>query len=408
LTVGLVSSAGGENWPNFRGPGGLGVSGDTGLPVTWSAKENIVWKTELPGPGASSPITWGDRIYLTCYSGYGLSEREAGNQADLKRHLLCLNRADGKLVWEETVAALAAVRFGGFQARHGYASSTPATDGERVYVFYEKEGVLAYDFAGKQLWQSDVGQRTHNWGSGTSPVLYKNLVIVNASVESGSLVALDRSTGHEAWRAGGIRQSWNTPLLVEVAGGKQELVVSIQGSLLGFDPETGERLWNCPGIQDYVCPSVVAQDGVVYAIGGRRGGTAVAVKAGGRGEVEPLWTQRAGSNVSSPVVYRDHLFWISDQGIAYCLKADTGEIAYEQRVPGSRVEGYASALAADGKVYNVTRERGTFVLAAKPQFEQLAHNEFGSDTSICNASPAVTSGQLLLRSNRYLYCVGSK
>ncbi len=394
-----------EHWPGFRGPGGLGVSTARGLPLKWSGKENVAWKTDLPGPGGSSPVVWNDRIFVTCYSGYGLDESDPGEPAELKRHLLCLSRADGRILWDRAVQGAAAVPYGGFQARHGYASSTPATDGAHVYVFFEKEGVLAFDFDGKQVWQADVGQQKHNWGSGTSPVLFENLVIVNASVESRSLVALDKTNGKEVWRARGMQSAWNTPLLATLPDGKQELVVSVQGSLLGFDPASGERLWQCPGIQDYVCPSVIAEGDTIYAIGGRRN-TAVAVKAGGRGDVEPLWTQSAGSNVSSPVVSGDHLYWVSDRGIAFCLNRHTGEIVYQERLRGNRVEAYASALAADGKIYNVTRTSGTFVLAARPEFELLATNVLDPDTSICNASPAVSEGQLLLRSNQALYCIG--
>jgi hypothetical protein len=214
------------------------------------------------------------------------------------------------------------------------------------------------------------------------------LVIVNACVEDGSLVALDRKTGKEAWRASGMQESWSTPLLVAASGGKRELVVSMEGSLLGFDPGSGAKLWQCRGVQDYVCPSTVAAGDTVYAIGGRQS-TAVAVKVGGRGDVEPLWTQKAGSNVSSPVVAGDFLYWVSDRGFAICLNRHTGDIVYQQRLPGNRIEGYASALAADGKIYNVTRSNGTFVLAAKPEFEELANNVLDPDRSICNASPAV-------------------
>src|SRR5262245_17054074 len=192
-----------ENWPQFRGPGGLGVSESRGLPVRWSATENIAWKTNLPGPGSSSPIVWGDRIFVTCYSGYGLSESDPGNPGTLKRHLICLQRADGKILWDRTLSGAAEIPFSGFQALHGYASSTPATDGTLVFVFFEKEGVFAFDFNGQEVWRSRVGQQTHSWGSATSPVLYENLVIVNASVEDGSLVALDRKTGKRAWRASG-------------------------------------------------------------------------------------------------------------------------------------------------------------------------------------------------------------
>lgn len=394
-----------ENWPQFRGPGGLGLSAARGLPVRWSATENIAWKTDLPGPGSSSPIVWGDRIFITCYSGYGISESNPGNPEDLKRHLLCIQRADGKILWDRTVDGVAAIPFSGFQALHGYASSTPVTDGTLVFVFFEKEGVFAFDFDGQQVWRSSVGQQTHSWGSAASPVLYENLVIVNACVEDGSLVALDRKTGKEAWRARGMQDSWGTPLLIRTPGGKPELVVSVEESLLGFDPGSGERLWQCRGIQDYVCPSTVAAGDTVYAIGGRQN-TALAVKVGGRGDVEPLWTQTAGSNVSSPVVDGDYLYWVSDRGIANCLNRHSGEIIYQKRLPGNRIECYASALAADGKIYNVTRSSGTFVLAAKPEFEQLANNVLDPDRSTCNSCPAVTNGQLLLRSNQSLYCIG--
>ena len=281
------------------------------------------------------------------------------------------------------------------------------TDGKQIFVFFGKEGVFAFDMDGRQIWQADVGTGTHGWGSGTSPILYEDLVIVNASVESGSLLALDKKTGREVWRADGMSRSWNTPLLVTLDGGKQELVLSVKDSLLAFDPATGKQLWDCEGIHDYVCPSVVAKDGVVYAIGGRKK-TAVAVKAGGRGRVEPLWRLTVGSNVPSPVVYRDHLYWVSDRGIAHCVKADTGEIVYQQRLPGRGFQPYASAVVADGKIYSVSRDRGTVVLAAKPVFEQLAHNDLNPDTSIFNASPVVSKGQLLLRSNRFLYCIDER
>ena len=404
-TLATYATSADKNWPGFRGPGGLGVSTERELPVEWSGTENVAWKTDLPGSGGSSPVVWNDRIFVTCYSGYGLDESDAGDPADLKRHLVCLNRADGRIVWDRAVDGAAAIPFQGFQARHGYASSTPATDGTLVYVFFEKEGVFAFDFDGKQIWQANVGSRTHNWGSGTSPVLFQNLVIVNASVEDRSLVALDKKSGKEVWRAPGMQNSWNTPLVVHTADGRAELAVSVHGSLLGFDPASGKKLWQCPGVQDYVCPSVVASGDIVYCIGGRRA-TAIAVKVGGSGDVEPLWTQTAGSNVSSPVIDRDYLYWVSDRGIAVCLDRITGDIIYQQRLQGRGIEAYASAVAADGKIYNVTRNSGTFVLAAQPKFEQLANNLLDPDTSICNATPAVSNGQLLLRSNQALYCIG--
>jgi outer membrane protein assembly factor BamB len=204
-----------------------------------------------------------------------------------------------------------------------------------------------------------------------------------------------------------MNRSWNTPVLVDVAGGRQELAVSVKGAILGFDPESGEQLWNCDGIDDYVCPSVVAESGVVYAIGGRTA-MALAVRAGGRGDVtdsHQVWTAKAGSNVSSPVVREGHLYWVSDRGMAYCLSAKDGTVVYQERLPDNPGRVYASVTLGDGKLYAVTRENGTYVLAARPDFEVLAHNKLDDD-SIFNASPAVSEGQLLLRSDRYLYCIG--
>lgn len=400
------------DWPQFRGPGGNGRSDATGLPTKWSESENLLWKVQLPGLGTSSPITVGDAIFVTCYSGYAESQSNPGDQKDLVRHVLCLERKTGKTRWtKEVKPALPESRYaGGNDSRHGYASSTPASDGERVYVFFGRSGVFCFDLAGKQLWQTNVGTGTTGWGSATSPVIYKDLVIVNASVESGAMVALDKMTGKEKWRTGGTRSAWNSPVLVEVPGGKTEVVLSLPGrpgKLTGYDPETGKELWSSEGIPDgYVCPSVVAHEGVVYAIGGRSN-TAVAVKAGGKGAVKPSWSVKVGSNVTSPVYHDGHLYWIHDSGrTAYCLDAATGKQVYAERVPQAS-GAYASGVVADGKIYYVTQNTNTFVLAAKPKFEVLAHNKF-DDTSRTNASPAVDDGRLLIRSDKYLYCVGAK
>ena len=396
----LAAAANAGEWPQFRGPGGLGVSDETNLPVAWNDTENMLWKTELPGFGAASPITLGDRLYLTCYSGYGT---ESGQKMeDLTLHVVCVNRSDGSIAWDTRVKPKLPeserVR------DHGYAGPTPATDGDHLYVFFGKTGVMKFDLNGNQIWQTDVGSKTHGWGCGTSPVLYRNLVIVNASVESGSLVAIDKNSGTEVWRAAGMDDSWNTPHLVQLADGRQELVVSVKDYILGFDPATGSELWRCDGIPDYVCPSVVSKDGIVYAIGGRQS-RAIAVRAGGRGDVtdsHKLWEAKAGANVSSPIIHDGHLYWVSDRNkVAYCLRLSDGEVLYSERFPG---QPYASAAAGDGKVYIVTRYDGTYVLAATPEMTRLAHNQL-EDNSTFNASPVISNGQILLRSDRYLYCV---
>ncbi len=402
----------GADWTRFRGPDGLATSEETGLPVRWSAKENVAWRTELPGPGTSSPITLGDRIYLTCYSGYALDASDPGDVSKLMRHVLCLDRTSGSIVWHKEFQPLnrESVYSGGNNTWHGYASSTSATDGQFLYIFFGASGVYCLDLAGNEKWHADVGTETTGWGSGNSPLLYKNLLIVNASVESSSLRALDKMTGKEVWRVGGIKGSRNTPILVDVAGGKQELIVSRPDVIAGYNPDSGEELWHCKGIPDkgYVCPSVVAHNGVVYAIGGRKN-TAIAVKAGGRGEVPVLWEVGKGSNVSSPAYHDGYLYWVHERGgTAYCLDAATGKIMYEARLEPRPGITYSSVTIADGKIYAVSQHDGTFVLAAKPEFQLLSHNEFEDDDSRTNASIVVSKGQLLLRNDKYIYCLGKK
>ena len=405
----LACTALGADWPQFRGPGGVGESGDTGLPETWSDESNIIWKVALPGHGTSSPITLGDRIYLTCYTGYGLDAEQPGDMGDLQRQVIALDRKSGKIAWTREIETLLPEQnYQGFQALHGYASSTLATDGEHLYAFFGKSGAFAFDLDGQPLWHTSVGEKIHGWGSATSPVVYENLVIVNASVESGSLVALDKSSGKEVWRTPGMIAAWNTPLVVELPSGGADLVVSVKGRLLGFNPATGKERWHCSGIEDYVCPSVIAHDGVVYAIGGR-GKPGVAVPAGGEGDVSDkiLWKTPKGSNVSSPVYHDVYLFWVSESmGVAYCVDAETGEAVYEERIEPRPDRIYASPVAADGKIYYVSRDKGVYVLAAKPEYELLAHNVIAGDPSIFNASPAVNDGRLLLRSDTHLYCIG--
>jgi hypothetical protein len=390
-----------ENWPQFRGPDGLGISQEQNLPVSWSETENVLWKTKMPGYGASSPIALNGKLYITCYSGYGMG-RNRGRMEDLRLHVVCVNSTNGQIIWNKQIKPVLpeskTVR------DHGYAAQTPVTDGKNLYIFFGKSGVFKFDLNGNKIWQTSVGTRTHGWGSGTSPVLYENLVIVNASVESKSLVAIDKNTGKEVWRAGGMDSSWNTPHLVKTTNGKYELAVTVRKWILGFDPKTGNELWRCEGISDYICPSIVSHDGVLYAMGGRSS-QAVAVRSGGRGDVtntHKLWHADVGANVCSPVVHDGHLYWVSDRNkTAYCLSLDDGTVKYSEP---AGPQPYASTLLADGRFYIVTRNGGTLVLAAKPKFEQLALNVL-DDQSTFNASVIPYNGTLILRSDENLYCI---
>lgn len=402
------------DWSRFRGPNGSAVSDARGVPTDWSDSTNLAWKTALPGPGSSSPIIVGDRVFVTCYSGYGTDRRAAGDVKKLQRHLICVSLKDGKILWNKAVASKQSEdRFDGFIQDHGYATSTPASDGEQVFVFFGKSGVLAFDLDGKELWQTPVGTGSamNGWGSGSSPILYRDTVIVNAAAESKSLIALDKKTGKEVWRsdADNVHGSWATPVLVDVPGGKTELVLNAPFEMWGMDPNNGDFLWFAEGVQDNtICGSLVARDGIVYAIGGRSG-SAVAVKAGGRDDVSKshvVWKKSLSSYVPSPVLAGDRILSVNERGIVGCLDAKTGESLFTQRL--SNAGGvYASPIVIGGKAYLVTRQNGTFVMDMGGKGEVLSQNKLEDETDF-NASPAVADGKLLLRSNRSLYCIATK
>lgn len=392
------SAATASDWPQFRGPAANGVSSDKGVPLTWSETKNIVWKVELPGAGTSSPIVFGERIFLTCYK---------GGTDDLKRSVVCLDRKTGKLAWSKEVESKLPE-----QARiredHGYATSTPVADSERVYAFFGKSGVVALDHAGKQLWHADVGGRLNGWGSAAPLALHGNHLLVNASVESGALIALDKATGKEVWRTGGIVESWHMPIVAD-ANGKKEIIIAVLGKLFGIDPQSGDKLWTCnTNISWYMVPGPIAHDGIVYSLGGRSGTVGLAVRAGGKGEVtgtNRLWTSTKGSNVTSPILHNGHLYWMNDQtGTAFCAVAKTGEVVYSERLPRA-VQVYSSPVLVDGRIYYTDRMGQTFVVAARPEFKLLAQNSLGKRIHI-NASPAVTDGRLLFRADQFLFCIG--
>ena len=396
------------DWLQFRGPDGSATSRDPGLPVNWSGSKGVLWKTELPGAGSSSPIFVGPRIFLTAYTGYNVPGAAPGSPEKLERRVLCLNRVDGVLQWQTPVPSSLPEQ-DKIRDDHGYASSTPVSDGQMVYAFFGKAGVFALDFAGKIRWDTRVGDGLNPWGSAASPIIHGNLVIVNASVESESLVALDKLTGREVWRVGGIKDSWNTPILARTPGGATELVIAIFGKVLGLNPDQGTELWSCETrIPWYMVPSLVAENGVVYGIGGRGGGGSFAVKTGGRGDVTAthvLWRGKKGSNVSSPVVQGRYLYWANDSApMVSCADIQTGELLYEERLPRAD-QFYPSPVLAEGRLYYLTRSGQTFVVAAHPKFELLATNRL-DERDVFNACPVIADSRVFLRSNRFLYCIG--
>jgi hypothetical protein len=413
-TMGMTVSA--SDWRQFRGPNGSGIAATDAQPATtWSDSQNVKWKVALPGPGSSSPIVAGERVFITCYSGYG--DGSSGDTPEkLQRHLLCVERTAGKVLWDKSVAAeLPEDPYSGNLREHGYASNTPVTDGERVFAFFGKTGVVAFDFEGRQLWKVNVGKQSSNrrWGSGASPILCQNMVIVNAAEESRSVLALDKLTGKEIWKAevDSLELSFVTPILVECAGGRIDLALAVPGELWGLNPATGKLRWFAQtGITGNVSPSVVAAEGIVYATGGYPRQGTIAVRAGGKGDVTQtnvLWSSQNASYVPSPLVRHGHLFVVSDQGFTTCLEAKTGKLIYKECLPG--VSGgkpfYASVVLANEHLYAVSRRSGTFVLPATPQFALLAQNKLAGDDSDFNGTPAIVGRQLFLRSNRNLYCI---
>jgi outer membrane protein assembly factor BamB len=415
----LAGSALAADWMQFRGPNSAGLAADANVPTTWSDAQNLAWKTALPGRGSSSPIVCGDFVFVTCYAGYG-DGAEGGSVEKLKRHLLCLERKTGKLVWDKSVpATLPEDPFHGFITEHGYASSTPVTDGQRIYAFFGKTGALAFDFAGKQLWQVNLGKQSSNrrWGSAASPILYKNMVIINASEEGRAIFALDAATGKQVWRAEseGLELSYSTPILIEDGNGRTSLIVAVPNQVWALNPDTGKTRWYADtGIGGNVSPTVMAGNGMIYITGGFPAQGTIAIRCGGRGDVTSsnvVWKSEVASYVPSPVLHDGKLFVVSDGGFAICLDAKTGQTLHRERLPDFTTGGrgskpvYASTLLVGKNLLAITRRKGAFILAATPEMKVLAHNTL-SDDSDFNATPAVSGSQFFLRSNRYLYCVG--
>ena len=390
------------------------MSNDRRVPMEWSETKNLKWKLALPGPGSSSPIVWKDRVFVTCYSGYG--DGSGGSVADLNRHLLCVKSTDGKLIWSREVPSAATEdAYTSYIKEHGYASNTPVTDGERIYVFFSKTGVLAFDFDGNQLWQTSVGTRSAGvkWGSAASLLLYDDVVIVNAAEESQSIQALDKKTGSLKWKAEdeSLERCYATPIIVAPKEGRPELVLAVPSFVWGINPVNGKLKWFArTKLEGNISPSVVVWHDLVIAFGGYPATNSVAVRTGGKGDVTSthvVWTSKYASYVPSPVIRGDHLLWVSNRGIAFCAEAATGKKLLDVRLPFDERVGavYAAALLIDDKLVVVTRREGTFILEATPSLTQVACNRFASDDSDFNPSPAVSNGQLFLRSNRFLYCV---
>ena len=450
MMVAFCALAPAADWPRFHGPGGQGVNQEkASLPVTWSETENLKWKVKLPGPGSSSPIVIGNRVVVTCWTGYGTDPDHEGEQTDLRRHVICLDREKGTILWDQAVEpVLPEDPYSGQFTQHGYASHTPVSDGKRIYVFFGKTGALAFDMEGKKLWQTSVGtgSGSHGWGTASSPILYKNLVIVPASAESQSLVALNQEDGKEVWRYqdAGFTSTWGTPVLVDCGHGRTDLVIAVPYKIWGFDPDTGKLRWNSAGLDsDSICTSALAGEGAVYVLEtGPRGGGTIGVRAGGEGDVSKthvLWRGQERSRIATPVFDGKRIYVVNSRG-ALAFDAATGKLVCQvsptggqpaaepvrsgPRPAGGRPGGpppgggrpgrgrggpmgqdYSSPVLTDGKIYFLARSGVAYVYAAGAELKPLAQNHFAANSGDFSATPAVSDGQLFIRSSKFLFCV---
>jgi len=397
----------GADWPAWRGADGQGQSDEKNLPLKWSTTENVKWKVPLADPGNSTPVIWGDKIFLT--------QASTGGKV---RTLMCLAKADGKLLWKNDVEY--ADKEKNWNA-NWYANASPAVDGERVVVSFASAGMYCYDHAGKELWKrTDLGKWEHAFGSGASPVLYQDLAILwcgpNETKGRNFLLAVNKKTGATVWEHDEKVGSWSTPLITKVNGQDQLLVGMARdgknqpddktGFLKGFDPKTGKELWACQGLNSYVYTSPLVSKDVAVAMSGY-GGSAIAVKLGGTGDItkDRLWqhpknTQRVGSGV----IVGDHVYILEESGVPHCYELLTGkEVWNVETRPGGK--SWSSMVHADGRLYVVCQNGDTHVFAASPKYELLATNRLGEGS---NSSVAISNGELFIRTFKHLWCISEK
>ena len=396
-----------ENWPQFRGPTGQGLSVEKKLPLNWSANSNVLWQTAIPGESWSSPIVWGDRVFVTTATENGQSCR-----------MLSLDTKSGKILWDKEVFPQVPRRKEG---RNTYATPTPATDGERVYACFGDGSFAALNFAGAVVWTNRDYKFYGQHGLGSSPMLHRGLLIMARDSSSDGddkklgwqkpwdqsyVLALDAQTGKERWkgRRGLSRISHGAPCIWEQDGKAQ--VVSEAGDVVqGFDIRTGERLWTCEVIGEGKVPSAVLGDGLVFTAGGWGGKETIkAFKLGGQGELKEtnlVWEQKKGMpKIPSLIYVKPHLFAVTDGGVASCLKADTGELVWQERVGGNFS---ASPVSAAGRIYFLGDNGETAVIEAGPEFKVLARNPLGEKAQ---ASIAISQGRLFIRTEKNLFCIG--
>ncbi len=398
LQVVATSDAGADNWPGWRGPGGNATSSDEAVVLQWSPTSHVVWKVALPGEGSSSPIVWGDRVFVT-----------GAVEDGTRRQTHCLQFATGERLWtreihDENPEITSALT--------GHAAPTPVTNGAQVVAFFGNAGLVAYDYDGRRLWHRDFGEFESELGIASSPILVGEHVIQLCDHDGkfyrtfdSFMICLEAATGRQLWKTNrrGLERSWSTPLAVPVGRQATELVVNAQDELRGYSPTDGSLLWRITGMTGWVTPSPVYANGVVMATSGKDG-PLLAIRPGGRGDVTSshvVWSQaRGGPYVCSPLVYQGRLYVLNETGILSCFRAETGERLFRQRLAGKFI---ASPIAVAGHLL-VTNEGGTtYVWSATDKYQQVAENRLEDE---CLTSPAVSRGKILIRTKNFLWCLG--
>jgi outer membrane protein assembly factor BamB len=393
LTVAAPAFA--EDWPAWRGSRGDGTSLETNVPTTWSDTENVHWKVPIPGVGHSSPVVVADRIFLTS----AINEKQT-------RVLMCLDRRTGKTRWEKAVLTAP------LEAKHdlnSYASATPATDGRHVWVsFLDKPKIqlACYDTNGNEVWRVSPGSFSSIHGFCSSPLLYKDLVILNCDQDADAwIVAYDKATGKERWRTDrpNKTRSYCTPTVFDVAG-RTQMVLTGSKSVASYDPLTGKQHWVIDGPTEQFVAGVVQAQGVLFATGGYPEMHVLGIDPSGSGNVTDThirWRDHRGASyVPSPVAHDEWFFIVSDGGIASCFEAKTGDVKWKKRL-GPRHS--ASAVYAAGHLYFLDDAGTTHVLKAGPKFELVSESALGEPAF---ASPAVAGGQIFVRTTKHLWCIG--
>ncbi|MBI4584710.1 MAG: PQQ-binding-like beta-propeller repeat protein [Planctomycetes bacterium] len=402
------SSAAAENWPGFRGPTRQGLSGETGLPLKWSASENVAWKTGIAGESWSSPIVWGDRVFVTTATEGGAS-----------CHVLAIDRRSGKVLWNKEVFKQETLLK---EQRNTYATPTPVTDGRLVYAVFGDGSFAALDFAGETAWTNRDFKFYSRHGLGTSPILWEDLLIMARDGSSDGpdkdlgwhipwdrsfVLALDKRTGKMRWKAGrGLsRIAHVCPNIWIDPSGRAQVVSGAGDVVQAHDALTGELLWTSENKGEGVVPSVVLGDGLVFTACGWAGRESIkAFRPGGKGDLKETnlaWEQRKGMPKIPSYLYRSpYLFAITDGGVASCLKGETGQLVWQQRLEGNYT---ASPVCAEGRIYFTSDEGETTIIEARPEFKVLARNPLHEKVQ---ASIAISGHQLFIRTERHLYCIG--